>query len=68
MIGTSLIEMIIISFRHNDAIQCLAYNPVTHQLASCAVSDFGNYFHCTAIFTYYTYQTFCECLKDIIYM
>lgn len=27
--------------RHNDAIQCLDYNPVSHQLASCAVSDFG---------------------------
>ena len=30
--------------RHNDAIQCMSYNPVTHQLASCAVTDFGNLF------------------------
>ena len=28
-------------YSHNDAIQCLAYNPVTLVLASCAVSDFG---------------------------
>ena len=28
-------------FRHNDAIQCLAYNPVSHQLSSCSCSDFG---------------------------
>jgi len=26
---------------HNDPIQCLSYNPVSHQLASCALSDFG---------------------------
>jgi WD domain, G-beta repeat. len=26
---------------HNDAIQCLAYNPISHHLASCAVSDFA---------------------------
>ncbi|PVD24347.1 hypothetical protein C0Q70_14828 [Pomacea canaliculata] len=31
----------ILKYTHNDAIQCLSYNPVTHQLASCAVSDFG---------------------------
>ena len=30
-------------FRHNDAIQCLAYNPLTHSLASCACTDFGMY-------------------------
>ena len=27
--------------RHNDAIQCLAYNPITPILASCSSSDFG---------------------------
>lgn len=26
---------------HNDAIQCVAYNPITHQLASCSSGDFG---------------------------
>ncbi|KAK0064191.1 intraflagellar transport protein 122 [Biomphalaria pfeifferi] len=31
----------ILKYTHNEAIQCLAYNPVTHQLASCAVTDFG---------------------------
>lgn len=28
-------------FRHNDAVQCLAYNPVSHHLASCAIGDFA---------------------------
>ncbi|RUS86065.1 hypothetical protein EGW08_006158 [Elysia chlorotica] len=31
----------ILKYTHNEAIQSLAYNPVTHQLASCAVTDFG---------------------------
>ncbi|XP_013396110.1 intraflagellar transport protein 122 homolog [Lingula anatina] len=31
----------ILKYQHNDAIQCLAYNPLTHQLASCAQTDFG---------------------------
>ncbi|CAO1305157.1 unnamed protein product [Diamesa tonsa] len=31
----------LLKFSHNDGIQCLAFNPVTHQLASCAVSDFA---------------------------
>ncbi|KAB7503457.1 Intraflagellar transport protein [Armadillidium nasatum] len=31
----------ILKYSHNDAIQSLAYNPISHQLASCAVSDFG---------------------------
>lgn len=26
---------------HSEAIQCLAYNPVSLQLASCAISDFA---------------------------
>lgn len=26
---------------HSEAIQCLAYNPVTLHLASCAISDFA---------------------------
>lgn len=31
----------ILKYNHNDAIQCLAYNPVTQRLLSCAVTDFG---------------------------
>eukprot|EP00057_Strongylocentrotus_purpuratus_P025672 XP_011680146.1 PREDICTED: intraflagellar transport protein 122 homolog [Strongylocentrotus purpuratus] len=31
----------ILKYTHNDAIQCLGFNPITHQLASCAFSDFG---------------------------
>ena len=26
---------------HTEAIQCLAFNPVTHALASCTTTDFG---------------------------
>ncbi|NXX34217.1 IF122 protein, partial [Nicator chloris] len=26
---------------HNDSIQCVSYNPLTHQLASCSSGDFG---------------------------
>ncbi|NXU86720.1 IF122 protein, partial [Xiphorhynchus elegans] len=26
---------------HNDPIQCVSYNPLTHQLASCSSGDFG---------------------------
>ncbi|XP_069142693.1 intraflagellar transport protein 122 homolog isoform X2 [Argopecten irradians] len=40
IIWTSKLEGIL-KYTHNDAIQCLSYNPLTHQLASCAVSDFG---------------------------
>jgi intraflagellar transport protein 122 len=31
----------ILKYSHNDSIQCLAYNPVTQQLASATQSDFG---------------------------
>eukprot|EP00033_Pygsuia_biforma_P001760 GCRY01001970.1.p1 GENE.GCRY01001970.1~~GCRY01001970.1.p1 ORF type:complete len:1226 (+),score=346.97 GCRY01001970.1:229-3906(+) len=31
----------ILRYSHNEAIQCLAYNPVTQQLVSCTKSDFG---------------------------
>lgn len=27
--------------RHAEAIQCLAHNPISHQLASCAISDYA---------------------------
>ena len=30
-----------LKFPHNDTIQCVAYNPVNHGLASCTASDFG---------------------------
>jgi intraflagellar transport protein 122 len=31
----------ILKFQHNDSIQAVAYNPVTHQLASITATDFG---------------------------
>ncbi len=31
----------IVKYSHNDSIQCLAYNPITQQLASGAISDFA---------------------------
>ncbi|KAI0240368.1 intraflagellar transport 122 [Lamellibrachia satsuma] len=31
----------ILKYTHNDPIQCMAYNPVSLQLASCACTDFG---------------------------
>lgn len=40
IIWTSKLEGIL-KYSHNDAVQCLSYNPITHQLASCAHSDFG---------------------------
>lgn len=26
---------------HADGVQCLSYNPVSHQILSCAISDIG---------------------------
>ncbi|XP_064422428.1 intraflagellar transport protein 122 homolog [Latimeria chalumnae] len=40
IIWTSKLEGIL-KYTHNDSIQCVAYNPLTHQLASCSSSDFG---------------------------
>ncbi|XP_068600570.1 intraflagellar transport protein 122 homolog [Brachionichthys hirsutus] len=40
IIWTSKLEGIL-KYTHNDSIQCIAYNPVTHQLASCSSGDFG---------------------------
>uniref|UniRef100_A0A7S3GCF1 Intraflagellar transport protein 122 homolog n=1 Tax=Palpitomonas bilix TaxID=652834 RepID=A0A7S3GCF1_9EUKA len=31
----------ILKYTHNDPVQCLAYNPTSHQLASCTNTDFG---------------------------
>ncbi|KAL4717436.1 hypothetical protein ACJJTC_000585, partial [Scirpophaga incertulas] len=40
IIWTSKMEGIL-KYSHGEAIQCLAYNPVTMHLASCALSDFA---------------------------
>ncbi|XP_005000652.1 intraflagellar transport protein 122 homolog isoform X5 [Cavia porcellus] len=40
IIWTSKLEGIL-KYSHNDSIQCVSYNPITHQLASCSSSDFG---------------------------
>uniref|UniRef100_A0A8C1PSC2 IFT122 first beta-propeller domain-containing protein n=1 Tax=Cyprinus carpio TaxID=7962 RepID=A0A8C1PSC2_CYPCA len=40
IIWTSKLEGIL-KYTHNDSVQCVAYNPVTHQLASCPLGDFG---------------------------
>lgn len=40
IIWTSKLEGIL-KYSHHDSIQCLSYNPVSHQLASCSCSDFG---------------------------
>ncbi|XP_022648353.1 intraflagellar transport protein 122 homolog isoform X1 [Varroa destructor] len=31
----------ILKYSHTDSLQCLSYNPITHQLLSCATGDFG---------------------------
>ncbi|XP_064486563.1 intraflagellar transport protein 122 homolog isoform X2 [Ornithodoros turicata] len=31
----------ILKYSHHDSIQCMTYNPMTHQLVSCSCSDFG---------------------------
>lgn len=31
----------VLKYNHTEAIQCLAFNPVTHALASCTTTDFG---------------------------
>ncbi|XP_035207388.1 intraflagellar transport protein 122 homolog [Stegodyphus dumicola] len=40
IIWTSKLEGIL-RYSHHDAVQCLSYNPVSDQLASCACTDFG---------------------------
>uniref|UniRef100_A0A8C4MDV8 Intraflagellar transport protein 122 homolog n=1 Tax=Equus asinus asinus TaxID=83772 RepID=A0A8C4MDV8_EQUAS len=42
IIWTSKLEGIL-KYTHNDSIQCVSYNPVTHQLASCSSNDFGSW-------------------------
>ena len=34
-------ELLLSVYRHTDAIQCLAFNPVSHHLLSCSISELG---------------------------
>ncbi|KAK0080536.1 hypothetical protein PV325_013799 [Microctonus aethiopoides] len=38
IVWTSKLEGIL-KYSHNDAVQCMQFNPVSHQLSSCAISD-----------------------------
>ncbi|XP_072931134.1 intraflagellar transport protein 122 homolog [Epargyreus clarus] len=40
IIWTSKMEGVL-KYSHSEAIQCLAYNPITYHLVSCALSDFA---------------------------
>jgi intraflagellar transport protein 122 len=40
-LGALLQNQPILRYSHNDAIQAVRFNPVTHELASCSMSDFG---------------------------
>uniref|UniRef100_UPI00358E285F intraflagellar transport protein 122 homolog isoform X2 n=1 Tax=Myxine glutinosa TaxID=7769 RepID=UPI00358E285F len=40
IIWTSKLEGLL-KYTHKDSIQCVAYNPVNHQLASCSCTEFG---------------------------